>query len=81
MIKRKVWAWLKNEDECSVGITLNTWRWFLPIGYEGRCHNLLYKPGTIQKRTSIGFLCFMIIYTRFCKLSPYTQFLLNIKKQ
>jgi len=73
MIKRKLWTWLKEGDECSMEITFNTWRWFLLLGYEGRRHNVVTKPGMIQKRISIGVLCCMIIYTRFDKLSPYTQ--------
>ena len=81
MIKRKLWTWLKNGDECSVAMMLNTWRWFLPLGYEGRSHSVLTESGRIQKRTSIGFLCFMIIYTRFNKLSPYTQSLHKEQKK
>lgn len=82
MIKRKLWTWLKNgsdftnphiTDECHIEIVLNTWRWFLLLGYEGRRHKIATKPGMIQKRTSIGFLCIMVIYTRFNRSSPYTQ--------
>ena len=73
MIRRKYWEWLKNKDECSIEFVINTGRWFLLLGIEGRKHNVMGKSGTIQKRTSVGFLCFMLIYTRFNKLSPYTE--------
>jgi len=73
MLYQKLWVWLKDGDECCIELIVNTWRWFIPFGYEGRKHTIMTRPGDYQKRTSVGFLCLMLIYTRFDKLSPYTN--------
>lgn len=68
--KEKTWVFNGNEHRLQLMINLH--RWFLPLGIQGRKTSMFGSSGSIQKRISIGILCFMFIYTRYNGLSLYT---------